>query len=106
MTLTPAEIIALAKHHTMFEWMAQNAVDPLLVTRAKGVHFWTADGKRFLDFNSQQMCVNVGHGNERIIKAIQDQVATLASSAVTVFLFRRTATSRASAPFAIATASS
>jgi len=76
--LTPAEIVALAKRHTMFEWMAQNAVDPLLVTRAKGVHFWTADGKRFIDFNSQQMCVNVGHGNERVIKAIQDQVATLA----------------------------
>jgi taurine--2-oxoglutarate transaminase len=72
------ELIALARRHTMFEWMAQNAVDPLLVTRAKGVHFWTADGKRFLDFNSQQMCVNVGHGNERVIKAIQDQVATLA----------------------------
>ena len=76
--MTPAEIVALAKRHTMFEWMAQNAVDPLLVTRAKGVHFWTADGKRFIDFNSQQMCVNVGHGNERVIKAIQDQVATLA----------------------------
>jgi taurine--2-oxoglutarate transaminase len=76
--LTPAEIVELAKRHTMFEWMAQNAVDPLLVTRAKGVYFWTADGKRFLDFNSQQMCVNVGHGNERVIKAIQDQVATLA----------------------------
>jgi len=76
--LTPAEIVALAKRHTMFEWMAQNAVDPLLVTRAKGVHFWTADGKRFIDFNSQQMCVNVGHGNEHVIKAIQDQVATLA----------------------------
>ena len=62
----------------MFEWSAQSAVSPLLVTRAKGVHFWTADDKRFIDFNSQQMCVNVGHGNERVIKAIQDQVATLA----------------------------
>ena len=77
-TLSPAEIIDLAKRHTMFEWTAQNAANPLLVTRAKGVHFWTADGKRFLDFNSQQMCVNAGHGNARIIKAIQDQVATLA----------------------------
>jgi taurine---2-oxoglutarate transaminase len=76
--MTPDETIALAKRHTMFEWMAQNAADPLLVTRAKGVYFWTADGKRFLDFNSQQMCVNVGHGNERVIKAVQDQVATLA----------------------------
>ncbi len=73
-----AELIALAKRHTMFEWMAQNAVDPLLVAKAKGVYFWTADGKRFLDFNSQQMCVNVGHGHPGVIKAVQDQVATLA----------------------------
>lgn len=77
-TLSPAEIIDLAKRHTMFEWSAQGAVNPLLITRAKGVHFWTADDKRFLDFNSQQMCVNAGHGDARIIKAIQDQVATLA----------------------------
>src|SRR3989337_1826406 len=72
------EIIELSKRHTMFEWSAQSTVNPLLVTRAKGACFWTADGKRFLDFNSQQMCVNAGHGDPRIIKAIQDQVATLA----------------------------
>ena len=72
------ELVALARRHTMFEWSAQAAIDPLLVTRAKGVHFWTADGRRFIDFNSQQMCVNVGHGNERVIKAVQEQAAALA----------------------------
>jgi taurine--2-oxoglutarate transaminase len=77
-TLTADQIVELAKRHTLFEWSAQNAVNPLLVTRAKGVHFWTADGKRYIDFNSQQMCVNAGHGDPRIVKAIQDQVATLA----------------------------
>ena len=76
--LSTAEIIEFAKRHTMFEWSAQGAVNPMLVTRAKGVNFWTADGKKYLDFNSQQMCVNAGHGDPRIIKAIQDQVATLA----------------------------
>ena len=37
--LSTAEIIELAKRHTMFEWSAQGAVNPLLVTRAKGVNF-------------------------------------------------------------------
>src|SRR5258706_502253 len=31
-----------------------------------------------LDFNSQLMCVNVGHGHPRVVKAIQDQAAILA----------------------------
>ena len=45
---------------------------------AKGCWFWTPEGKRFLDFNSQLMCVNIGHGDERVISAIQEQAATLA----------------------------
>ena len=45
---------------------------------AKGVYFWTPDGKRYLDFNSQLMCVNIGHADPRVIKAIHNQAATLA----------------------------
>jgi taurine--2-oxoglutarate transaminase len=75
--MTSAEIIALSKKHTIFEWSAQSAVDPIPVARAKGVYFWTPDGKRYLDFNSQLMCVNIGHGDPRVIKAIQNQAAVL-----------------------------
>jgi taurine---2-oxoglutarate transaminase len=76
--MTGEEIVALCKKHTIFEWSAQSAIDPIPVARAKGVYFWTPEGKRFIDFNSQLMCVNIGHGDERVIKAIQDQAATLA----------------------------
>jgi taurine---2-oxoglutarate transaminase len=72
------EMVALTKQHTLFEWSAQAAVDPIPVAGAKGCWFWTPDGKRFLDFNSQLMCVNIGHGDARVIRAIQDQAATLA----------------------------
>ncbi len=71
-------MVALTKRHTLYEWSAQAHVDPIPVARAKGVHFWTPEGKRYIDFNSQLMCVNAGHGDPRIIKAIQDQAATLA----------------------------
>ncbi len=71
------ELVALSKKHTIFEWSAQAAFDPIPVARAKGVYFWTPEGKRFLDFNSQLMCVNIGHGDPRVVKAIQQQAETL-----------------------------
>src|SRR6266496_3542721 len=78
MSMTRDEMIALSKQHTIFEWSPQAAVDPIPVARAKGVYFWTPEGKRFIDFNSQLMCVNIGHGDERVIRAISEQAATLA----------------------------
>jgi taurine---2-oxoglutarate transaminase len=72
------EIVALCKQHTIYEWSAQSKVDPIPVARAKGIYFWTPEGKRYIDFNSQLMCVNIGHGDERVIRAIQEQAAALA----------------------------
>ncbi|HEV2728500.1 MAG TPA: aminotransferase class III-fold pyridoxal phosphate-dependent enzyme, partial [Terriglobales bacterium] len=76
--MTGEEMIALVKKHTLFEWSAQSKVDPLPVAKAKGVYFWTPEGKRFLDFNSQLMSVNIGHGDSRVIEAIHQQASTLA----------------------------
>jgi taurine--2-oxoglutarate transaminase len=76
--MTGDEMVALSKRHTLFEWSAQSKVDPIPVARAKGIYFWTPEGQRFIDFNSQLMCVNIGHGDERVVRAIQDQAATLA----------------------------
>src|ERR1700674_3880538 len=75
--MTSEEMITLSKKHTISEWSVQGAVDPIPVSHAKGVYFWTPDGKRYLDFNSQLMCVNIGHGDERVVRAIQQQAATL-----------------------------
>jgi taurine--2-oxoglutarate transaminase len=72
------EMIALTKKHTLFEWSAQSKVDPIPVAGAKGCYFWTPEGKRYLDFNSQLMSVNIGHGDPRVIQAISEQAATLA----------------------------
>ena len=75
--MTSDDIVALSKAHTISEWSAQGAVDPIPVARAEGIYFWTPDGKRFIDFNSQLMCMNIGHSDPRVVKAIQDQAATL-----------------------------
>jgi taurine--2-oxoglutarate transaminase len=76
--LSGQTIVELTKKHTLFEWSAQGAVDPIPVAGAKGCWFWTPEGKRYLDFNSQLMCVNIGHGDERVIRAIAQQAETLA----------------------------
>jgi taurine---2-oxoglutarate transaminase len=85
MTMTPTttvamkgeEIVALSKKHTISEWAVQSAVDPIPVERAEGIYFYTPEGKRYIDFNSQLMSVNIGHGDPRVVKAIQEQAAKL-----------------------------
>ena len=85
MTMTPTttvamkgeEIIALSKKHTISEWAVQGAVDPIPVERAEGIYFYTPEGKRYIDFNSQLMSVNIGHSDPRVVKAIQEQAARL-----------------------------
>ncbi|MCE9646202.1 MAG: aminotransferase class III-fold pyridoxal phosphate-dependent enzyme [Chloroflexi bacterium] len=75
------EILPLSREHVFWTWSAQAKVNPLAVKRAKGVYFWDVEDKRYLDFNSMTMCVNIGHGNERVIKAMQDQAAELSYAA-------------------------
>ncbi|MEW5982243.1 MAG: aminotransferase class III-fold pyridoxal phosphate-dependent enzyme [Acidobacteriota bacterium] len=76
--MTGQEIVDLCRRHTIYEWSAQSAVDPIPVERAEGVYFWTPEGKRFIDFNSQLMCSNIGHSHPKVVRAVQDQVAKLA----------------------------
>ncbi len=71
------EILPLSMQHNFWTWSAQAKVHPIPVTRAKGVYFWDADGKRYLDFNSMIMNVNIGHGDERVIEAIVAQAREL-----------------------------
>jgi taurine---2-oxoglutarate transaminase len=75
--LSAEQIVKLCKEHSIYEWSAQANVNPLPMVKAKGVHFWDAGGKRYLDFNSQLMSVNIGHGDERVIQAIKDQADRL-----------------------------
>src|SRR5258707_12966057 len=77
-SMSGKEIVDLSRKHTLYEWSAQSKVDPIPVASAKGIYFYTPEGKRFIDFNSQLMSVNIGHGDRRVVQAISDQAATLA----------------------------
>jgi len=76
-TLTAAEIVRLNREYTLFSWSVQSTVDPIPAVRAEGVYFWDADGKRYIDFSSQLVNVNIGHQHPKVVQAIQDQAARL-----------------------------
>jgi len=71
------EILDLCREYTLYEWGTQEQINPIPFVRAKGIYLWDADGKRYLDFNSQAMCVNIGHADDRVVQAIAEQVAEL-----------------------------
>jgi beta-alanine--pyruvate transaminase len=50
---------------------------PRLLARAEGIHYYTPEGRKLIDGSSGLWCVNAGHCREKIVKAVQKQVAEL-----------------------------
>jgi taurine--2-oxoglutarate transaminase len=75
--MTSEEIVSLSRAHTFFSWSVQGAIDPIAIDRAEGVYLYTPEGRRILDFNSQLMSVNIGHGDRRVVDAITEQATRL-----------------------------
>src|SRR5438876_10412363 len=71
------EIVADAKEFVLYSWSVQDAIDPLPVAGAAGRYFWDYDGKRYLDFCSQAVNLNIGHQHPKIVQAIKEQAETL-----------------------------
>lgn len=63
--------------HTLFSWSKQAGLNPIAVDRAEGVYFYDHTGKKYLDFSSQLMNVNIGHGNRKVLAAMQQQMEKL-----------------------------
>jgi taurine--2-oxoglutarate transaminase len=62
----------------LYPWAVQGAVRPLMVTHARGSHFYDAEGRQHLDLGGQLAYVNVGHSHPKVVSAIQEQAAKLA----------------------------
>jgi len=63
--------------YTLFSWAKQGNLNPINAKNAKGVYLFDRDGKKYLDFSSQLMNVNIGHGNQRITNAVAKQMREL-----------------------------
>lgn len=71
----------LDREHVFHSWSAQDTLDPLVITKAEGSFVWDSNGKRYLDFSSQLVNMNVGHQHPRMISAIQSQAGKLCTIA-------------------------
>lgn len=72
--MTKEEILKNNLDYTLFSWSIQSGLNPINVERAEGVYLYDRDGKRYLDFSSQLMNVNVGHNHPRIRDAVLRQM--------------------------------
>ena len=69
--------VQVTKEYTYGTWRAQKGWVPREIVSAEGCYFTDVSGQRFLDFSSQLMCSNLGHGNKAVIEAICEQAKTL-----------------------------
>ena len=67
--------------HVFHSWSAQALISPLAVAGAEGSWMWDYDGKRYLDFSSQLMNVNIGHQHPKLVAAIQEAAGRLCTIA-------------------------
>ena len=68
------EILQDNLDYTLFSWSKQKGINPIAVQRAEGVYLYDYDGKRYIDFSSGLMNVNIGHGNQRVTDAVVRQM--------------------------------
>jgi taurine--2-oxoglutarate transaminase len=77
MTKTDNEIVKNSIDYTLFSWSMQSGLNPLNIQRAQGVYLYERSGKRFLDFSSQLMNVNIGHSHPKVLTAMKKQMEEL-----------------------------
>jgi taurine---2-oxoglutarate transaminase len=75
--MSEAQVRADDRAHVFHSWSAQGLINPLPIERAQGSHFWDYEGRKYLDFSSQLVNINIGHQHPRMIEAIQEQAAKL-----------------------------
>lgn len=75
--MTKEEILRNNLDYTLFSWSPQAGLNPINAEKAEGVYVYDRDGKRYIDFSSQLMNVNIGHGNKKVQDAVYQQMSSL-----------------------------
>jgi taurine--2-oxoglutarate transaminase len=71
----------LDRAHVFHSWSAQAALSPMVFAGGEGCYVWDYEGTRYLDFSSQLVNTNIGHQHPKVVAAIQEQAAKLATIA-------------------------
>ncbi|SES87404.1 taurine---2-oxoglutarate transaminase [Natronincola peptidivorans] len=64
--------------YNLHSWSAQGGLNPKVITKAEGIYFWDADGKKYFDMSSQLVNMNIGHGHRKVVDAIKEQAEKMA----------------------------
>lgn len=75
--MSKEEIKKLDREHVLHSWSVQGTLDPTVVTKAEGIYFYDADGKKYYDMSSQLVNLNIGYGNQKVADAIAEQAHKL-----------------------------
>lgn len=78
---TVKEISETSQKYNLHSWSVQGGLAPKVMVGGEGIYFWDGEGKRYYDMSSQLVNLNIGHGNKKVITAIQEQAERLAFSA-------------------------
>src|SRR3954453_16363341 len=71
--MTSQEAIALFQRYVIGNYRRE----PVCLVRGEGSYVWDAEGNRYLDFFPGWGCGLLGHCPPRVVKALQEQAATL-----------------------------
>jgi taurine--2-oxoglutarate transaminase len=72
--MTTEEIVQNNADYTLFSWSKQAGLSPISVERGEGVYLYDTEGKKYIDFSSGLMNVNIGHGDQRVTDAVVKQM--------------------------------
>jgi taurine--2-oxoglutarate transaminase len=78
--LTAQEVVDLNRKYVFFSWSVQKNIAPIPIESGQGIYFWDKNGKRYMDFSSQLMNLNIGYQHPKVVAAIQEQAAHLTSA--------------------------
>lgn len=69
----------LDRAHVFHSWSAQQKINPMTIIQAEGSHVWDGEGRKLIDFSSQLVNTNIGHSHPKVVEAIQEQAAKIAT---------------------------
>ena len=72
-----ARVVENDRAHVFHSWSAQGLISPIPIAGGEGAWFWDYEGRRYLDFSSQLVNLNIGHQHPRLIAAIQEAAGRL-----------------------------
>jgi len=68
------DLFKMDREHVVYSWHSQKDVKPIIMDKADRIYMWDTDGKRYIDFCSGLLNVNIGHNNEHVKEAMRKQM--------------------------------